>query len=253
MPFPQVLIAIINVGPLAANASVVIDTGIREESGPRAPLFIMPDRATPISVIGDPHVTDLVSTVTFQNLGGATESATFFCWREHTIIDPESSPGVYWRGLGAAVPSVPVTEAMFYGLTAGTGNGGATDYAATVAVNAPVPFPRLGPLVGSGIIPGGTNQFVLPATGVYEVSWAIDFLEASQLLIKLGAVEQPSTCTMSGAGTQQNCNRVLIAATAGDLLSLCNASGNAAALTVQTADGSRTHAQAPSLCIRRVS
>jgi len=58
---------------------------------------------------------------------------------------------------------------------------------------------------------------------------------------------------MSGAGTQQNSNTVLISAVAGDLLSLCNASGNAAALTVQTADGSLTHAQAPSLVIRRVS
>lgn len=153
----------------------------------------------------------------------------------------------------SALAISPGPESMFYGTTAGTGSAG-NDYAATVAVNTPVPFPRAGPATpGSGIVAGGANQFVLPVTGLYEVSWAVDFLEPSQLVVKLGAVEQAHTCTTSGAGIQQNTNTVIVSATAGDLLSLCNASGNAAALTVQQADGNLTHAQAPSLVIKQLT
>ena len=140
-------------------------------------------------------------------------------------------------------------SAMFFGFTAGTGNPGGSDYAATVAVGAPVPFPQAGPAQGAGIVAGGTNQFVLPLAGNYRVSWAVDFVEASQLEAALDGTPVANTCATSGAGTQQNTNTVLIAATAGQLLSVINPAGNAAALTVQPADGSLTHAQAPSLTI----
>lgn len=195
---------------------------------------------------------NFAAIASFTAPGNQQVQGPFSRMRVHRAGTISGTPVV---GVGASSDVAVATgaEAMFFGLTAGTGNAGASDYAGTVAVNAAVPFPRLGPAVGAGIVPGGTNQFVLPATGIYRVTWTIDFLEASQLLVKLGAVEQAHTCTMSGAGTQQNCNSVLVSATAGDLLSICNASGNATALTVQTADGSKTHAQAPSLLIRQIA
>ena len=50
-----------------------------------------------------------------------------------------------------------------------------------------------------------------------------------------------------------NSNSVLIALSTGNVVSLINPPGNATALTVQPADGSLTHAQAPNLTFRRLS
>lgn len=167
---------------------------------------------------------------------------------------PDSVQVECWE---AAASTAPVGSGgaaqMFYGLTAGTGNAGSSDYTATVAVDAAVPFPRSGPgTTGSGIVAGGTNQFVLPETAIYRVAWQVCFTEVNQLVLKLGATAQAHTCARSGAANQQNVNNVLVSATAGDLLSLVNPVGNAAALTVTPADGTLTHAQAPSLVISQV-
>lgn len=159
-------------------------------------------------------------------------------------------------GAGATGPAGPAMDAsMFYGTTAGTGTEG-NDYAATVAAGAAVPFPRNGPTTGVILRSGvSTTQIAIPATGIYEVSWQVEFLEASQLQVWGGAggvTVLANTTTYSGAGTQQNSNTVLISATIGDLISICNPAGNPEALTVQTA-GTLTHAQAPSLVVKRIS
>jgi hypothetical protein len=154
---------------------------------------------------------------------------------------------------GAAGAGLALNAAMFFGTTAGTGSD-ENDYTGTVAVGAAVPFPQNGPSAGvTSVARASGTQFILGATGVYEVSWAVAFLEESQLQVALNGTGVFSTTTLSGAGTQINSNTVLISATAGDVLTIINPPGNATALTVQTADGSMTHAQAPSLVIRRIS
>ncbi len=167
-------------------------------------------------------------------------------------------------GLGVTGPlaAAGITEnaAMFYGLTAGTGNTDSTDYAATVAVQTTagtgiVPFPRNGPTFGAPAVRSGSapGAFVVATAGIYEVSWNIAFLEASQLQLAVNNARVNNTTSFSGAGTQLNQNTVLVSLAAGDVVSVINPSGNAAALTVQTADGSLTHAQAPSFVIKRIS
>lgn len=152
---------------------------------------------------------------------------------------------------GSGGGGIPQNGAMFYGTTTGTGSEG-NDYAATVAVGAPVPFPRNGPTVNGHAIRSGvsTTAFVVDTTGVYEVSWQVGFSEASQLQLAVNAAPVANTCATSGAGTQQNTNTVLVSLAAGDIVTVINPAGNAAALTVTPADGSLTHAQAPNLSIK---
>lgn len=192
--------------------------------------------AVPINVVKTGTLkTDWLAT--FTNLNTLVTNAPI------TIVNVVTDPTITLSNIPGTGP-----WAQFYGNTTGTGSEG-DDYAATVAVGAAVPFPRSGPSLGTGLVPGGLNQFVLPLTGRYRVSWAVDFVEASQLQVDLSGVAQTATTSTSGAGTQQNTNTVVISAGAGDLLSIINPAGNAAALTVQPADGSLTHAQAPSLLI----
>lgn len=159
--------------------------------------------------------------------------------------------------------SLPADAAMFYGVTAGTGSAG-TDYAATIAAGTPVHFPKNGPVAGSDVIRSAIATaptlagFTAVSTGIYEVSWAVAFLEAGQLqlaILTAGPTYTPiaNTCSFSGAGTQENTNRVLVALNAGDSIALISPAGNTPALTVQTADGSSTHAQAANIVISRVS
>jgi hypothetical protein len=153
--------------------------------------------------------------------------------------------------------------AMFFGLTAGTGSAG-TDYTATVAAGTPVRFPQNGPVAGSGIIrsaiataPTG-GGFEVTATGIYQVSWAVGTLESGELqlaILTAGPTYTPiaNTTALTGAGTEQNTNTVLVSLTEGQSIALISAAGNTPALTIQTADGSVTHAQAPSLVISLVA
>jgi hypothetical protein len=86
-------------------------------------------------------------------------------------------------------PGALTDLAYFYGMTAGTGNGGANDYSATIpistgAVNQGVPFPRTGPSFGTHILtPSGSNfdQISITAPGFYKISFAVSVTEAGQL------------------------------------------------------------------------
>jgi hypothetical protein len=147
--------------------------------------------------------------------------------------------------------------AMFFGTTTGTGSAG-NDYAATIAVQTTagtgrVPFPRNGNFVGSHIARNSASDFIVDLTGIYEVGWMVGIVEASQLQLAVNDVGIANTCNLSGAGTQINSNRVLVSLVAGDKISIINPPGNSTALTVQPADGSDTHAQAPNILIRLVA
>jgi len=146
-------------------------------------------------------------------------------------------------------------ESRFYGMVSGTGNSGANDYSSTVAVGAPVPFPRDGFLSGS-IVRASTTAFTLPFIGTYEISWQVHTTELGQLQLEVaGAVVATSTAanfnpTSGGhpiAGTD-----IVTTVTDGVAVRVLNPAGNSTALTVTVANGSQTHATAQWLKIRRI-
>lgn len=173
-----------------------------------------------------------------------SQSGVIQLWQKTLVPD---------TGWTILVASPATVAAMFYGTTTGTGSEG-NDYAATVAVGAAVPFPRNGPTNSGRIARSGssTTEFVVSVSGLYEVSWEVGFVEASQLQVAVNGTPVANTTSISGAGTQMNANTALLTLVAADVISIINPTGNAAALTVQPADGSLTHAQAPSLVIRSV-
>lgn len=173
----------------------------------------------------------------YQHIVGLNES-----------VDVTAQAVVAGGGGGSSGPDA----AMFFGTTSGTGST-QNDYAATVAVGDAVPFPQDGPAVGTKVSRLSATQFTINVAGLYEVSWAVGFAEASQLELRVnGATLVVNSTATSGAGTQQNVNKVLVQFAAADVVELVNPPGNAAALTVQPADGSLTHAQAPNITFQAV-
>lgn len=152
---------------------------------------------------------------------------------------------------------------MFYGLTAGTGNGGATDYAATIAVRTSagtgaVPFPRVGPAApGTGITSPSSTTFHLAAVGTYKVSWHVHTTERGQLELVLNDALLPETCMTNAnptAGGHPINGAVLITTSVvNSVLELVNPNGNSPALTITPADGADTHAHAQTIVIERVA
>lgn len=149
----------------------------------------------------------------------------------------------------------------YYGLTAGTGNGGATDYAATVAVKTAagtgrVPFPRDGVTTGASTRVDGSS-FTLPEIGTYSVSFRVHTTEPGQLQLELDGAALPET-TMANmnptAGGHEiaGVNLLVTTTTINSVLAVINPTGNSPALTITTADGASTHANAQTLTILRL-
>jgi len=164
-------------------------------------------------------------------------------------------------GGGGALPTAPY--AMFYGLTAGTGNGGATDYAGTIAVmtaagTGRVPFPRLGPasIVPGTPVAGVATDFVLPDIGTYEVTFRVHTTEPGQLELELNGAQLPESLAVNmnpTAGGHPIIGNCLITTTViNSLLAVINPPGNATALTITPADGFDTHANAQSITIKKI-
>jgi hypothetical protein len=162
-----------------------------------------------------------------------------------------------WQGAAAGGLSA---FAMFYGLTAGTDNGGSSDYAATVAVGAAVPFPKNGPALG-GIVPSSSTQFVIPAIGTYEVSFEVHTTEPGQLQLDInngaGVVVVPASNsgnanpTSGGHVISGSC--ILTTTGSNAVLRVINPAGNATALTITPADGNLTHAYSQRLIVKRLA
>lgn len=83
------------------------------------------------------------------------------------------------------------------------------DNAAPVAINAPVEFPTDGPTNGV-IVRSGASAFVLPAVGIYEVSYQVSTDEPGQLAIWLNGIVVAGTRAGRATGTNQISNTVLI-------------------------------------------
>lgn len=154
---------------------------------------------------------------------------------------------------------------MFYGLTAGTGNAGPTDYAATVAAKTAagtgrVPFPRNGPVLGGIVSSVGPStlidQVTVPAAGTYEISFGVHTTEPGQLQLEVNGVDQAQTVAANmnpTAGGHPICGTFFLTLPAAAVVAVVNCSGNATALTVVPADGNNTHANTQYLNVKRLS
>lgn len=150
---------------------------------------------------------------------------------------------------------------MFYGLTAGTGNGGATDYAATVAVKTTpgtgrVPFPRTD-YDASGALRVDGSSFSMPP-GTYRVTATVHTTEPGQLELELDALAVDNSCfgnanpTLGGHPIIID-SIITVPAGVNQVLAVINPAGNMTALTITPADGSLTHAYSQKLIIQKVA
>jgi len=129
-----------------------------------------------------------------------------------------------------------------------------SDNGATVAAATAVDFPQNG--ATSGISRASASEFILPAIGVYEVSWQVSVSEAGQLILGLdggsGVVEQDNTVAGRATGTSQIVNDVLLTTTtANSLLTVRNPAGNSTALTITPLAGG-TRPVSASLLIKQI-
>ena len=116
--------------------------------------------------------------------------------------------------------------------------------AQNVAVEADVVFSNNGAIGGSISHSPGTSSILLGTSGSYEVSFYVSAVEPNQFSLYLNGVAISGATYGSGAGTQQNSGTIIIAAAAGDILTLRNHS-SAAAVTLQTlAGGTQTNVNA---------
>jgi hypothetical protein len=158
--------------------------------------------------------------------------------------------------IGATGPAGPAGPA---GPTGGTGPAGPTGPQGTaatvaygyiynlaaqvVAIEAPVTFDTNGPLSGFTHAPG-TAGLVAVSSGTYLVDFSVTGVEPSEFALFDNGAPITGSTYGSGAGTQQNDGQVIVALSAGDVLTLVNHS-SAAAVTLQTlAGGTQTNVNA---------
>jgi hypothetical protein len=162
---------------------------------------------------------------------------------------------------GATGPAGTIVGSMFYGLTAGTGNGGPTDYAATIAAKTAagtgrVPFPRNGPL-GAGIVRVDASSFTLPNIGTYLITFKVHTTEPGQLELELNGAELPETVAVNmnptSGGHPIIGNALVTTSSTSSVLAVINPPGNTPALTITPADGADTHANAQSITILQIA
>jgi hypothetical protein len=125
------------------------------------------------------------------------------------------------------------------------------DNAATIAVNAPMLFPQDGP--ANGIVRSSSSQFILPATGIYEVSWQVSVSEAGRMGLDINGVLVTSTVAGRATGTSLITNTVMINAVANDVLRLINAASAAALTITPNAGGAAGVSASAWLVIKRIS
>ena len=180
------------------------------------------------------------------------------------VLTATSSSTATWQ-TGAAPSNALTTYGMFYGLTAGTGNGGPTDYAATIAVKTAagtgrVPFPRNGPSLGGILSSVGPStlidQVTIPTAGTYEISFSVHTTEPGQLQLEVNGVNQVHSVAANmnpTSGGHPIAGSAFLSLSAGDIIAVVNCTGNGAALTITPANGTQTHANAQVLNIKRLS
>lgn len=150
---------------------------------------------------------------------------------------------------------------MFFGLTAGTGNPGPTDYAATVAPKTAagtgrVPFPQDGPSDGNIVRVDGSS-FTLPDIGTYLVTFRVHTTEPGQLQLELNGADLAETAAgnmnPTAGGHPIVGNALITTNVINSVLAVINPTGNTPALTITPADGASTHANAQTLTVLQIA
>lgn len=183
--------------------------------------------------------------------------------------------GQLYIGMGTSNDWFPVTPTegrntfgMFYGLTAGTGNGTSTDYGTPIPVKTTagtgrIPFPRdNGTPTGIFITMGSTSppalsELVLVDQGTYDITFKIHTTEPGQLQLELDGLDLPETVAVNMnptiGGHPIIGNAIITTSGQASRLAVVNCTGNAIPLTITSADSSETHANAQSITIRKVA
>lgn len=170
-----------------------------------------------------------------------------------------STPGVLQ--LVAPLSIVAPAYAEFYGLTAGTGNGGPTDYAATVAVKTTpgtgrLPIPRLGPAsTPSPATLLGLDAITVVTSGIYDIVFQAHTTEPGQLMLEIDGSEQNRTIVTNDnptSGGHPIHGHSIQQLTAGQVVAVINPPGNSTALTITPADGADTWARPQKLILERI-
>jgi collagen triple helix repeat protein len=123
------------------------------------------------------------------------------------------------------------TFAEFYGLQP-------SDYPATVAVGADVPFPRSGPAAGSIITIVNPGVFQLSNIGTYEISFVVPVDEPGQLEVSINGILQSYTVVGRATGTSAIVGQSLVTTTLADSeIAIENASSSSALTITPNAGG----------------
>lgn len=144
---------------------------------------------------------------------------------------------------GANGTTGAIAYADFYALMPG-------DNASTVAPGTSVSFPQDGPRLI--ISRASASTFTLPSTGTYRVAFNVSVTEAGQLGISINGTLKAADVFGRATGTSLISGEALVAATAGDVLSITNPAGNATALTITPLAGG-TQAAAAHLVIEQIA
>jgi hypothetical protein len=115
------------------------------------------------------------------------------------------------------------------------------DNAVTVAAGSPVQFPRDGP-TNSVIVRASASTFVLPAIGIYQVTFAVTVAEPGQLILALnsgaGFVELGQTVVGRAVAASQIVGTFLINTTvANSVIEVRNPAANLLPLTITPLTG----------------
>jgi hypothetical protein len=191
--------------------------------------------------------------------GGATQVSVIAAAAPSVgqVLTATSATTATWQ-TSANVPTY-AAFGLFYGLTAGTGNGGPTDYAATVAVKTAagtgrVPFPRNGPALG--MVRNDANSVTLAAVGTYEITFNVHTTEPGQLQLELNGAYLPETSCVNmnptAGGHPIGGTFYITTSTINSIVAVVNCAGNSTALTITPADGAETHANSQKLTIVRI-
>lgn len=131
------------------------------------------------------------------------------------------------------------------------------DNSATIAQNAPMFFPQLGPASSDGAITKLTNgTFQLASAGTYEVFFQVSVTEPGQLQLRITDGGAPTVLPRStvgrATGTSQIVGKVfVVTANPNAVLSVINPAGNSTALTITPTAGGASAVSA-TLGIRRM-
>jgi hypothetical protein len=108
--------------------------------------------------------------------------------------------------------------------------------AATVAIEADVPFSSNGVLTAGITHAPGNAGIAVVGAGTYKLTFSVSGIQPSQFAVFVNAALAPGSIYGSGAGTQETTGQVILVLGAGDVITIRNHS-SASAVTLQTDAG----------------